>query len=350
MTDTDSTFRFDSAYKSGAYRQRWHYSHPSPELVALVASGIAPTGARVLDAGCGAGTESLFLARCGFVTLGVDLSEPGIAIARAAAIAAAENGRNATEDSTLTGSRLEFQVADVTALPADDETFAFINDRGVFHVFDEAGRAAYAAELTRVLAPGGAIAIRGTRIDPPDGRPIKAITEASIDRHFPATRYTRGPLVPIQLIADTDPLDGVMVVLRKRQRPARTDGGVQVEGIGGVFFKADDPKALVSWYARHLGVPVDEHGFVDFRWRPLGEPGRPAQTVWSAFKRDTRYFDPGTADHMLNYRVADLHQALARLRADGVQVMDEVDDSEYGKFGWCLDPEGNKIELWQPPS
>lgn len=122
----------------------------------------------------------------------------------------------------------------------------------------------------------------------------------------------------------------------------------RVTGIGGVFFKAKDPKALAAWYREHLGMQVEDWGGVAFRWAddPQNESGT---TIWSPFKGDTDYFAPSAAPFMVNFRVADLHALLAALRAEGCAVQDKVDESEYGKFGWVLDPEGNKLELWEPP-
>lgn len=123
----------------------------------------------------------------------------------------------------------------------------------------------------------------------------------------------------------------------------------RVTGIGGIFFKAKDPKALAEWYRVHLGLNVEEWGGVAFRWADDGAAAT-GTTIWSPFKEDTPYFAPGTASFMVNYRVEDLAALLAALRAEGCQVDEKVDESEYGKFGWVVDPEGNKIELWQPPA
>ncbi len=123
----------------------------------------------------------------------------------------------------------------------------------------------------------------------------------------------------------------------------------RVTGIGGIFFKAQDPKALAAWYQQHLGIDVQPWGGAAFRWSGPDNPQGVGSTVWSPFAADTAYFAPSTAPFMVNYRVADLHALLAQLRAEGVQVEDKVDESEYGKFGWVIDPEGNKLELWQPP-
>jgi len=123
----------------------------------------------------------------------------------------------------------------------------------------------------------------------------------------------------------------------------------RVTGIGGVFFKAKDPKALAEWYRVHLGMKVEAWGGVAFRWADDNADGG-GTTAWSPFKEDTSYFAPSTASFMINYRVEDLHALLAALRAEGCKVEDKVDESEFGKFGWVIDPEGNKVELWQPPS
>jgi predicted enzyme related to lactoylglutathione lyase len=122
----------------------------------------------------------------------------------------------------------------------------------------------------------------------------------------------------------------------------------RVTGIGGVFFKARDPKALGEWYRIHLGMTVEDWGGVAFRWADDNATAR-GTTVWSPFQDDTSYFAPSGASFMINYRVEDLHAVLAALRAEGCAVLDKVEESEFGKFGWVVDPEGNKLELWQPP-
>ena len=122
----------------------------------------------------------------------------------------------------------------------------------------------------------------------------------------------------------------------------------RVTGIGGIFFKAADPKALADWYKVHLGLKLEDWGGVAFRWAEDNASGN-GTTVWSPFKADTTYFAPSTAPFMVNFRVEDLHGLLAALRAEGCEVDAKVDESEFGKFGWVMDPEGNRIELWQPP-
>jgi predicted enzyme related to lactoylglutathione lyase len=123
----------------------------------------------------------------------------------------------------------------------------------------------------------------------------------------------------------------------------------RVTGIGGIFFKSQDPTTLGEWYRKHLGIDVQSWGGAVFSWKGEANPEGVGCTTWSPFKADTAYFAPSTASFMVNFRVADLHALLAVLRGEGVTVMEKVEESEYGKFGWVLDPEGNKIELWQPP-
>jgi predicted enzyme related to lactoylglutathione lyase len=123
----------------------------------------------------------------------------------------------------------------------------------------------------------------------------------------------------------------------------------RVTGIGGIFFKAKDAPALQAWYRRHLGIDVQAWGGTAFPWSD-GE-GKPAggSTIWSIASAQSGPFSPGSAMFMINYRVEDVHALVKVLREEGCNVLDKVDDSEYGKFGWVIDPEGNKIELWQPP-
>lgn len=123
----------------------------------------------------------------------------------------------------------------------------------------------------------------------------------------------------------------------------------RVTGIGGIFFQARDPAALRAWYQRHLGIDVQEWGGTAFTWADDAGHAVKGTTVWSIGPADGDYFAPSTAPFMVNYRVADLAALLAALRAEGCNVLEKTDDSEFGKFGWVIDPEGNKVELWQPP-
>ena len=122
----------------------------------------------------------------------------------------------------------------------------------------------------------------------------------------------------------------------------------RVVGIGGVFFKASNPEKLREWYRDHLGFNLDDWGGAVFQ--PRGDSNFETQkTVWSLFGSDSTYFAPSTQPFMINYRVDDLHALLAVLRSEGCEVDAKVDDSEFGKFGWVMDPEGNRVELWEPP-
>ena len=122
----------------------------------------------------------------------------------------------------------------------------------------------------------------------------------------------------------------------------------RVTGIGGIFFKAKDAPALQAWYKRHLGIDVQAWGGAAFNWTdPDGKPVG-GTTAWSIAPEESDQFAPGKARFMVNYRVDDLRALIAALKAEGCNVLDTIDDSEYGKFGWVIDPEGNKVELWEP--
>ncbi len=123
----------------------------------------------------------------------------------------------------------------------------------------------------------------------------------------------------------------------------------RVTGIGGVFFHAKDPVALRAWYQKHLGIDVQEWGGTAFTWTDASGKPTNGTTVWSVSGLGSNHFAPSTAPFMINYRVADLAALLAALRQERCNVLEKTDDSEYGKFDWVIDPEGNKVELWQPP-
>ena len=123
----------------------------------------------------------------------------------------------------------------------------------------------------------------------------------------------------------------------------------RVQGIGGIFFKSPDPKALTRWYADHLGVPAQDWGGANFVWSQQDHP-ESASTVWSPFAADTTYFAPSEASFMINFRVRNLEAMLAQVAAAGAKVFEQRESSEFGDFGWFLDPDGNKVELWQPPT
>ncbi|MBC6943564.1 MAG: VOC family protein [Xanthomonadales bacterium] len=121
----------------------------------------------------------------------------------------------------------------------------------------------------------------------------------------------------------------------------------RVTGIGGIFFKSADPRALAAWYQRHLGLELTDWGGVIFRWGDADNPS--GVTIWSPFAPDSDKLAPGTASFMVNFRVADLDALLEALRAEGCNVLADTEHSALGKFGWVIDPEGNKVELWEPP-
>ncbi len=118
-------------------------------------------------------------------------------------------------------------------------------------------------------------------------------------------------------------------------------------GIGGIFFRSPDPKATAAWYAEHLGLPVNPWGGAALQWRTDASPE--ASTIWSPFADDTQYFGPSGQTFMVNFRVRDLNGLLAALRDKGVDVDSRLEESEFGRFGWCTDCDGRRVELWEPP-
>lgn len=121
----------------------------------------------------------------------------------------------------------------------------------------------------------------------------------------------------------------------------------RVTGIGGIFFKCRDPKKMREWYKTHLGLQTNAYGAV-FEWKQASDSTRKGFTQWSPFAETTKYFDPGTRDFMINYRVADLEKLVAQLQQAGVTIADKIETVEYGKFVHIIDVEGNKVELWEP--
>ncbi|MEX0967168.1 MAG: VOC family protein [Bacteroidia bacterium] len=121
----------------------------------------------------------------------------------------------------------------------------------------------------------------------------------------------------------------------------------RVTGLGGVFFKCEDPENMKEWYADHLDIKTDEYGGL-FEWCEKGNPGKTCHTAWSPFSQTTKYFAPSTKPYMFNYRVHDLEALMEQLKKEGVEIVGEIEHYDYGKFGWILDPEGNKVELWEP--
>ncbi len=121
----------------------------------------------------------------------------------------------------------------------------------------------------------------------------------------------------------------------------------RVTGIGGIFFKCENPEKIKGWYKRHLGLQTDQWG-TNFEWKQAQESTKKGFTQWSPFSESTSYFKPSQKDFMINYRVQDLEWLVSQLEKEGVKILDEIETHEYGKFVHILDPEGNKIELWEP--
>ena len=124
----------------------------------------------------------------------------------------------------------------------------------------------------------------------------------------------------------------------------------RVTGLGGLFFKAKDPNLMYEWYEKHLGIQREPDGSgAMFHWRDAAQPEQTGLTVWSIFPHDTKYFGPGPTPFMMNFRVENMDELLKALREEGVTIDPKVEEHEYGKFAWVIDPEGNRIELWEPP-
>ncbi len=121
----------------------------------------------------------------------------------------------------------------------------------------------------------------------------------------------------------------------------------RVTGIGGIFFRAKDPKALYEWYRKHLGIESSPDAGAMFSDADHLE--NPGFTIWAIFPESTEYFRSPDRQFMINFRVDDCEALLKALREEGVEVDDKMEAHEYGKFGWITDPEGNRVELWEPP-
>ena len=121
----------------------------------------------------------------------------------------------------------------------------------------------------------------------------------------------------------------------------------KVTGIGGIFFKSADPDKTKSWYQKHLGLRTDQYGCL-FSFRLEENPDVRAHLQWSTFPEQTNYFEPSVKEFMVNYRVDNLEVLEKQLRREGVEIVDEIETFEYGKFLHIMDPEGRKIELWEP--
>ena len=121
----------------------------------------------------------------------------------------------------------------------------------------------------------------------------------------------------------------------------------KITGIGGVFFKCKDPKAVNEWYKTTLGMDVGPYG-ANFEWRDAEDPKKTGSTAWNTFPENTKYFEPSTKDFMINYRVDDLEALVEKLKKEGVTIVDKIETYDYGKFVHIVDVEGNKVQLWEP--
>jgi predicted enzyme related to lactoylglutathione lyase len=121
----------------------------------------------------------------------------------------------------------------------------------------------------------------------------------------------------------------------------------KVTGIGGVFFKCKDPNAMNEWYKTHLGFNTNQYG-ASFEWRESDDSTKKGLTQWTPFAEKTKYFEPSTKDFMINYRVENLEALVEELKKENITIVDKMEVYDYGKFIHILDPEGNKIELWEP--
>ena len=122
----------------------------------------------------------------------------------------------------------------------------------------------------------------------------------------------------------------------------------KVTGLGGIFFKSNNPQKTREWYKTHLGIESESWG-AQFNWRDKDNPEIIGYSVWSPFKNDTTYFEPSVKEFMINYRVDNLVDLLAELKKEGINQIGEMVEDEFGKFAWIMDPDDNKLELWEPP-
>jgi ubiquinone/menaquinone biosynthesis C-methylase UbiE len=190
---------WENAYESEEYKH-WEFSYPSPELVALAAARVLRRNARVLDVGCGGGTDAIFMAQCGFRVTGVDISAAALRIAEKRA-----------EEALV---EVDWRRGNVLELPIDDESIDFVTDRGLFHVIEDHDRPRYALELFRVLKNSGRALIRGASRESAQDR-FNPITEEAIDRYFSASKFKRGLVLPIPLFSVEGVMDARIAMLQK---------------------------------------------------------------------------------------------------------------------------------------
>ena len=192
---------WERAYQTGQYRSLWDFKHPSPELVAFIASGVIPENGNCLDVGCGSGNEAIFLAQCGYNVTGIDFSKKALEIA---------DKKAKTENVEI-----KWLSKNITDTGLKSETFDFINDRGCFHHINENERQQYADEMCRLLKPGGHLLIRGSRNKKSEEEGFVIINKECIDRFFNKSFFKRGPVLPITYISDTGLLEANIVILTK---------------------------------------------------------------------------------------------------------------------------------------
>lgn len=194
---------WDEAYRSGEYREQWDYSHVSQEVATCAALGVFPRDGVILDAGCGSGSDAVFLAALGFSVKALDISPLALELVK--------------EKAARTGAKVETFQGSATKMPFDDRSIDFALDRGLFHnLSDDDGRA-YGTELARILKPGAGILLRGARIS--YGGSFNPVTKERLSSAFPEELFSSGPVVPMTMVSDAteDPnLDGAVVMIHRR--------------------------------------------------------------------------------------------------------------------------------------
>ncbi len=190
---------WESAYENGEFKH-WESGYPSPELIGLVVAEVLPKHARVLDVGCGGGIDAVFMAQSGFKVIGVDISAAALRIAE--------------KRSEQAHVKVDWRRGNVLELPIDNESVDFVTDRGLFHLIEDVDRPRYASELFRVLKNKGRVLIRGASAESAPDR-FNPVTEEAIDKYFSASKFRRGPVLPIALFSVEGALDAEIVLLQK---------------------------------------------------------------------------------------------------------------------------------------